>query len=254
MRNPIYRFIHSQLTSGPVSRFVGSLLGNPLRHRGFRIRCPEDTNPRVKVSLRTGLYEVTEVKFIEQYLPARLDCLEMGASIGVTGCHIRKHLDADRSLVSVEAMPDLAALARVNLNCNHPDAKWDLIQAAIWYGADAPRMRIGNEHTQGRLDADGESGHTVVVPAVKLADLYSHIGGEPYSLVADIEGAEFDMIAHDKSVLSDCHVAIIELHGSPERCQQFVDDMDECGLKVMDQKRSVWVFGRELSPLPVAAV
>jgi len=104
-------------------------------------------------------------------------------------------------------------------------------------------MTPGGEHTQGRLDDQGST-QSILVPAITLGDLHAKIAQAPFVLVADIEGAEFEMLDHDIEAMKCCQYAIIEVHGSREKQNDFIHKMRALGLELEKQKHSVCTFRR----------
>jgi hypothetical protein len=53
------------------------------------------------------------------------------------------------------------------------------------------------------------------VPAVRLSSLLGRLGTDGFSLVCDVEGAEWGLVEKEISALDRCRQMIIEVHPSP---------------------------------------
>ena len=62
-----------------------------------------------------GFYESAELRLIRKHLPATLDVVELGGSLGVVAAHIGQRLEPGRQLISVEANPALIEALRTNI-------------------------------------------------------------------------------------------------------------------------------------------
>jgi len=60
--------------------------------------------------------------------------IELGGSIGVISCLIRRHIDEDRKLIVVEADPRLVPALQANLDANGCSADVTVLGGAISYG------------------------------------------------------------------------------------------------------------------------
>ncbi len=199
-----------QLCRPFVGRLVGSLAKDLIPSRGTII----DTSspyvlPEVKARLFWRLYESSEIRFIQRYLPANLDVIELGSSLGAVSAQIARRLAPGRRLICVEANPGLRGLASRNVHLNVPQAVVNALEAAIAYGTETVRFEIGRTSTDSRVGSAG-----VEVPAIRLGQVLEHTGIGEYALVSDIEGAEAGIIVNDAAALGRCRFIVAELHAT----------------------------------------
>jgi FkbM family methyltransferase len=137
-------------------------------------------------------------------------------------------------------------LAELNIGFRHPTSRWRILCCAVAYTADEVYFNAGQEHVAGRIATTphGDGGPISKVQARTLSSiLRQHSVGE-YSLVIDVEGAEHELIAHDKEALSKCRCIIAELHGNSKDKQAFCEALTSIGMRIVEQKHSVVAFLR----------
>jgi len=212
LRTPLYLF----LSRGAFGRIAGLVYRNRIPYRGLRILTHNRlVTPVVKALLCWGFYEEDEASFVARSLAPNLDVVELGASLGVVSCLVARKLDADRRVVSVEALPELLALARANAEENGLDSRIRFVQGAISYGSgDLVAFEADDMSLCGRLAAESavRDARRVEVPAKTLGVLLNESRIGDYALVCDIEGAEAGIIEEDAAALERCRQIIIELH------------------------------------------
>jgi FkbM family methyltransferase len=211
------------------------------------------TSPRnVTKGLRDGSYEGPERRMIAKWLAKDLPVVELGGSYGIISHCIRKHIAADQRLVIVEANPTLLPVCAANVGLAGSAPCTRIIGAAIAYG-DGPTVRfaVSEGMHDSRLASDRDMDHVVEVPAITLGSLLrtEAIAG-PYSLVCDIEGAEFDVLLHDKAALANCVCIVLELHPWPfmERgasVSAFRGMVKDAGFSIVDEDAQVIVARRD---------
>jgi FkbM family methyltransferase len=217
---------------------VGRLAG-----RVFRDRIPSavgriDTShpavpPEVKARLALRLYERAELRMVHADLRTDLDVVELGASIGVLSRAIARRLAPGRRLVAVEADPDLAPALRANLA--EVRDRVAVVTAAVGYDGTTAELHRGPTSTDARVGAPAPTaaatGPSTTVTATTLAALLAEHGVDgPYVLVADIEGAEAELLRHDAAALARCVQLIVELHdtevdGEPVQWTDLLDQL-----------------------------
>ena len=147
-------------------------------YHGLAVTMPQSAGLAAMNALLRGKYESEEAALIAKHLPADLPVIELGGSLGVVSRLIRSRLAPGTRHLVVEANPDL-------------------IEAC----------------SRNALDIGSGAGRVVAVPAVTLKDLHQRIGSpSAFSLVADIEGAEFALFEKDAETLAKAALAIVELH------------------------------------------
>lgn len=135
-------------------------------------------------------YEAKEAQYIRAYLPAGVEVLELGASLGIGSSVIPGRRPA--RLVSYEAVGPLADVARQVVAHNHPAAPWGLIHCAV--AAESAKAPVR-------------------VPAVSLAGAIARYRMPVTAwLVMDIEGMEWELARHQAAALRHFDGIIVECH------------------------------------------
>jgi FkbM family methyltransferase len=193
-----------------IARMLG-YRGNP---RLFGVEVPLRLVPSQLVlrQLDAGSYEAKEARFIQAYLPTGSVVLELGASLGVISSVI--HGRWPSRLVSYEAVPRLADIARQTVAHNHPEAPWELVSCAIAAeGVAEVSFNWSPEYTQGGAVAAGSAPSLIRVPAVSLAGAVArHRLPATAWLVMDIEGMEWELARHQAEALRHFEGIIVECH------------------------------------------
>jgi FkbM family methyltransferase len=149
-------------------------------------------------------------------VPTDCDVIELGGSLGVISCTIRRRIDPARRQFIVEADPRLAKALRRNLAINHCDANVDVIEAAISYDpGDTVSFALGESSVSGRVAADAGSLPTIEVPACTLSQLIERHNLTDFALVSDIEGVEWRILKNDLEALASARMIVMETHDSP---------------------------------------
>jgi len=235
-------FLYWILTAGPVGVAVGAMLKNRAFDSLGPVAVPRKTQPGTIGAIVFGVYEYPERVLIERWLPSDVDCIELGCSIGVISRVILKKLRADKKLTVVEASASLLDLAKKNIAAAGFSARFNPVWGAVHYGSDSVAFAENVDHIRGSVASESTAGHTTV-PCVTLAEAMAGISG-PYSLVMDIEGSEFEVVANASGSLGHCRVIIAEVHGDTTRKAEFVEALKRGGFDLAETKHSVSAFVR----------
>ena len=234
------------VTRSRIAWLVGTLSGRTVFDRHGRILTPDNCTPCTRSGIIFGAYEYSEKYLVRKWLPRDTDVIELGSSIGIVSREILHRIDKSNRLVAVEAVPALAALARANIGRLHQPKRWQILSAAIAYHCSEASFTAGPEHVAGRVVADnnrrGEG--TITVRTTTLSRILTEFGVSTYSLVMDIEGAEHEVISHDRAALDGCRCLISELHGSEEDKDRFCRALNDIGMTLVERKHSVVAFLR----------
>ena len=221
-----------------------------LRHRAFDrlgpVEVPQKTKPDMIGAIVFGIYEYPERVLIERWLPPDVDCIELGCSIGVVSRVILKKLHADRKLTGVEASKDLLDLSTKNVAAAGFADRFTALHGAVHYQGDFVAFSNHEDHIRGTIDRSITRGGTPT-PCVTLSNVLQRTTGDPYSLVMDIEGSEFDLLANDLDSLEMCQAIIAELHGSEASINAFKATLAANDFALVDAKHTVFVFLRQAS-------
>src|SRR3569623_1218634 len=122
------------LTHPLIGKSLGMLFSDRIPCRGVRVDTRANVTDEVKAKLFWGIYESSEIRFIQQYLRPDLDVVELSSSLGVVASHIAQRI-AGRRLICVEANPSLKETIQANLRANAGAVDCRVVEAAIDYDA-----------------------------------------------------------------------------------------------------------------------
>jgi len=197
---------------GAIMRYqlsVSSRLGRPVSCEGVLVDIQNSPiPPQLQRKVASGRYEGAERRLINDHLPRTNDIIELGAGIGVVAATIDKVLHSNVTQVAVE--PNKIVLPTLQRTIELNDADVELIQAAYSPSSSQVALQVPDLFTGGTTSDSGEG---QIVDGVSLRDITERFEITEFSLVADIEGAEYQLFSQEYSVLKDhCPRLIVELH------------------------------------------
>jgi FkbM family methyltransferase len=232
---------------------TGALVGAVTRNRIRSHDVLVDTSSRwisnaTRAALFWGFYEGAERRAIERYLRPELDVVELGASIGFLSVLIARKARG-RKLVAVEANPELIPILERNLSANGV-REAQVVNQAVAYGADRVPFQLLHDTASGHIAARESHGDDIrYVPATTLGRLVESRGLKDFALVCDVEGAEYEIFAHEgEAVRRMCRQAIMELHaiernGRHWSREELADHLSrQWGMQIVHGDGKVWVF------------
>jgi FkbM family methyltransferase len=207
------RAVATVLQSSPIGTAISWFYGDVIPFHGLPIDVRGTGMPPAnKAALRWGMYESAEYRFVRSFLRPDLPVVELGSSIGAVSSTIAQRLAPGQRLTCLEANPALLSTLQRNL-CRHAEhLSVEVVHAAITYDATEARFLVAADNLVSHVAAS--PGQVAVVPGTTLTKLCQRLNGSPYQLVADIEGAEADILDRDVSALQCCERMIMELHDS----------------------------------------
>jgi FkbM family methyltransferase len=236
--------IAGNLAGACIRRFSGGVL----THRNARVCIdhPRVTNTMV-AQLYWKIYERAELDQITRFLPRDADVLEVGGSSGITTLLLASLLNPERKIVSVEADPELSSLAAKNCRTNGLAERVTFVSAAVDYENAQVSFHQGSEAIYGRIEKTAGSAGTISVPATTLSQLAAQHGLRDYTLVMDIEGAEWEVLRHGD--LRGARRILAELHEirTPETTlsvPELLREFEKSGFRLVDQDTHCVVLDR----------
>jgi FkbM family methyltransferase len=200
--------------SDRIGQFAGWWFKQKIPHRGLTVSTASKlVSDGVRTALVVGAYESAEFRFVDRFLPADCDVIELGASIGVMTCQLLRRTNPGTRVISVEADARLMPLIRDNVDRNCERAAILLNRAVHYGGASHAEFSFGDDTLGGRIDAMPVS-ETTKVEAVTFSRLVADHDCRSFSVVSDIEGAEWDLWDQDKAALLRARICVFELHDS----------------------------------------
>jgi FkbM family methyltransferase len=239
-----------------ISRYMGNLIARIFRDqipfRGLVVNTEAPSiSPETKCRLLFRMYESAEVRFVIRYLRRDLDVIELGSSLGVVSCLIRRLIARSQKLVCVEPNPELVPILLRNLSRNAPSEYTTVKTCAVTGDAHErghASFQLGASNSS-RIALEGDCG-SMSVPVSTLSGLQRETDIETYALVCDIEGAEAGLLFEDKDAFRQCRQIIIELHDTVWRGQTItVDSMcrligEQLGFVLRERYGPVFVFDK----------
>lgn len=224
--------------------------GPVFSYHGLEVRVPPEIGRYALNSLIRGKYEPDEAAMILKYLPSDLPVIELGGSLGVVSRLIRSRIGPDRRHLVVEANADLLDTCRANATADASPGATELIHKAVHYDAPSVRFHVGVDVHSGAVGGGDGSGSVREVGAERFDAIVARLpAGTPYSLVSDIEGAEYDIFERDREALASAQVAIVEIHpqiyaarGGSEA--QFLELAEAAGFGLAERQADVVVLTR----------
>jgi FkbM family methyltransferase len=202
-----------------VCYFMGGIIANLYRNKIpidgliFDTSSPEISSI-IKAELYFRLYERGEIRLIQKYLPESYDVIELGSSIGIVSSLVKKRLCKDARLICVEAHPALIKQTEVNLKFNRLYHNVECLNKAVHYAPDSLSVFFtpGLLSRMGTLTFSNPRHNSIPVESVTLSELKDAYRINDFTLIADIEGIEADIIREEKEALSHCQHLFLELH------------------------------------------
>ncbi|SFJ75154.1 FkbM family methyltransferase [Jannaschia pohangensis] len=179
---------------------------------GVPVTVPRAAGVDMRYLLERGRpYEDPEAALIRAHIAPGTPVIELGGCLGIVSALVRSVIGPDARHIVVEAMPDLAPIARLNATRGAGAGKAEVVEAAVDYsGADHVTFAVGHSAHVGHVAGAGEAG--LKVPVTTLSALADRLGADRFALVCDIEGAELALFEHETEVMSRIDVIVLETH------------------------------------------
>lgn len=212
--------------------------------------CPTVTGA-TKARIFWGIYETPEIAFVKKYLNPELDVIELGSSIGVLASHVGKKINSSCKLICVEANPILLKTLQKNLELNITKPNVNIVHAAIDYVYEQNwvEFTISNNSLDSGIKDIKLQKEKIKVATTTLSNIISKYGIDNYTLICDIEGAEYDLFMNENEVLKNCKQLHLEMQeneivrGKTIRIKEVVQMLqDKYDLKPIDNYLGAYVF------------
>jgi FkbM family methyltransferase len=222
-----------------VGRYV-ELSGNKVKIRGQRFFVD---NPLIETRRKSwmyfGIYELSELDFVERYIDPADAVIEVGGSIGVVSCATNRKLSDPQKHIVVEANPGLIQTLKKNRELNRCEFRIEC--AAVSYGADQVEFHKAENFLGGSVSR--KDGDVVSVKTTTLGRLVAESGSSTVALVCDIEGAELELVKNEISVLRDCvRLILMETHPAKvgeEPTRAMLQMLKQASFELIEESRNV---------------
>lgn len=224
-----------------IGRLV-ELAGNRVTLEGLTFSV---SNPLIKTRekglIYLGLHESHEIALVHRHLSARLPVIELGGGIGIVSCIVNRTLAHPRDHIVLEANPDLILTLGTNRGINQ--CEFRIQNAALAYGRPDITLAI-DAFAASKIGGTGQ--RMVQVATTTLARLLRETGFARINLVADIEGAEVDLVEQEGTLISQrVQTLILETHPhctGVERTARMLAAIASLGFAETATSRNVFAF------------
>jgi len=191
--------------------------------------------------LKAGWYERQEAEMVRRHLPSDVDVVELGAGLGYISCVIDAVLSPSRTHVAVEPNPEILPLLEKTKELN--GAGYIVEEGGYGATSDTVRLDVGGDYWSGRTQPGGCCDTT---PTVTLQELRTRHDITTFSLVMDIEGAEYELLLSELELLeAHCPLLIVEFHESGLQAGEYGDEIDDSDFVLVDGLEEVCVYRNE---------
>lgn len=185
-----------------------------------------------------GWYERQEATMVRRYLPSDVDVVELGAGLGYVSCVIDDVLSPDRTHLAVE--PNPAVVRRLEKTKELNDASYVIREGAYSAADDTVDLDLEGEYWEkGTHRSQGGEN----VPAWNLRQLCDSHELSTFSLVMDVEGAEYELFLSELDLLeARCPLLIVEFHEKGSYSEEYGDELHESDFVLVDGLETVSVY------------
>lgn len=229
-----FRFLYSYLS------IVIAKLRSPIEYRGVLVPIDNPSiNKEAKRQFLTESWEAEEVVAVSKYFPNSNDFVELGGCTGFLSTYIMNQSDESVNGVVVEANSELIPVIRETRRVN--DADFTILEKAYHSNDDA--VSFSSEKRIGTSSVE-ESARSEEVPAINLREIITIQDLDSPVVVADIEGAEADLLINEMYTLEECcPLLIIEIHElSDGKNEEVWDVLRESSFRKVDEYDMVYVY------------
>lgn len=189
---------------------------NPVEHHGVYL---DINKPQFDQTARywviNGWFEMEELALITDYIDPTVPVIELGGGYGFISCQLSNLIANDTSQVTVEANPDLIDIIKHHRGINNCD--FNIINKVYSPTRDQAKLYLQDKADGSSIREVRSSDDYVEVEAITLKDLLNYEQCSEFQLVADIEGAEFQLIDSELDLLRNhCVTIIMEIHDYTE--------------------------------------
>ena len=211
----------------------------PFRYDGVSLNLNvEPISREISHWIRAGWYERQEATLVRKYLPSEVDVIELGAGIGYVSCIVNDVVDADKTHLAVEPHPEIIPVLEETRGLN--DATFDICVAAYCISPGTTEFDLGEEYWNASTRRGSQSVEVQCVNLQWLCDRYSL---SEFSLVMDIEGAEYELILSELELLEErCPFLLIEFHENGQYASSYHDELNDSSFELIDGIETVCAY------------
>ena len=198
----------------------------------------------IALKIIRGKYESSEAILLTLFLPEHTDVIDLGGGIGYISCHISHLTGSKSSIISVEASESSANLIEKNKELN--SCNFEVVNAA--YNPDSEYTEISVLDNIYSNSIFRDSDVTERIQSITLNEIVSQYNIGNFSLVCDIEGAEYRLIREELELLSSsCEMLFIEWHDKLGENRKISstearNQLEDVGFKLVNNYQHVEVY------------
>ena len=182
-----------------------------------------------------NLYEQPEIALVKKYVQPDIPIIELGGCIGVVSCVANRLLTNPTQHIVLEANP--AVLDALKANRDRNGCRFRVEHAALGYASANVEFYVNSGFMSGSSFRKTEQ--KIAVPAITLAQLADQSQFARFNLLADIEGAEIDLVEHESEILARrVHRILLETHPhivGEAAVNSMIDRLKSVGFEVMEK-------------------
>jgi len=210
--NSIMGMVANRVLRSPILGEMAAKFDKPLSRGGVMIDPSQDSlPPYIATKFLLGRYEINEKSLLDLILSQEDNVIELGGGIGVQSCLINASLNSPSNHVVVEANNDLIDVLKRHRELN--DAEYTIVHAA--YSPTQLKVSFG-VRDESRILGSSKHRNTekeITVSTTDIETLADKKGFNEYTVVADIEGSEKELIEEELDELSQrASNLLIEFH------------------------------------------
>lgn len=182
-------------------------------------------------------YESEEADILESNLP-KGPTIELGGCFGLVSCLISNQNGGYRHIV-VEPNPEVIPVIENTKQLNGQD--FEVIEKAYSATGTEKEIYLQDKPESTSLRSERKTDSVITVETVSLKELVNILDEDSFSLVVDIEGAEFELLDEELDVLkSKCKALFIEFHEfANQDIESCRDELRQAGFVLKDVEEPV---------------
>jgi len=238
LRGLIYYFLTLPFIQKVAAAFFSTEIPSPLGVAHVPIK----TSDSIKSAILFGIYEHPERYLISKFLPRDKDVLELGSSLGIVTRSILKLLAPGRRVVSLDANIDLKDFWDLNVSKYLKSSRQAILENCLIAYSNAAGFIYGPDSLSGRAS---QSGPVKRVRNTSLQQVLKQFSfHDEFSLIIDIEGMEYMVLAQESDLVRRAAFVCVEMHGSEEETLAFLKSMRQLGFFLLEQKHAVYAWAK----------
>lgn len=211
-----------------------------LNYNGVRFDLSfEVISTEIREAIAEEWYEAHEARLIEEYLPPATDVIELGAGIGYVSCVIDSVVADERTQIAVEPNPAVIPVLKRTKQLNKAD--YTIYEYAYASTTNSVALTLTDAFWTATTHTDQRDVGSI--QAVSLETICEQQDLTTFSLIVDIEGAEYELFCTELPLLEKrCRLLIVEYHDTNPYSTEYTDELDRSAFELVDGIEDVCVY------------